>query len=181
MVNFSTDVFALLQLALAARSANVLVSEHEDELAVWHDDTSFFVTTDVTATPSNTAVFNSSCSLVVSTYANKPATKRCSTFKVPKLPKPLADSTNPATSSTFLLFEIDTMSSMANASVLLNVVVDSELDNENVNTATTMDSPVKAAVLLEYELLNVAAIDVTPLTVDDDTSYITEDTLVNVK
>ena len=174
-------MLALLQVALAARSDNVLVSEHEDELAVWHDDTSFFVTTDVTATPSNTAVFNSSCSLVVSTYANKPATTRCSTFNVPKLPKPLADSTNPATSSTFLLFEIDTMSSMAKASVLLNVVVNSALHTENVNTATTMDSPVKAAVSLEYELLNVAAIDVVPLTVDDDTSYITEDTLCNVK
>jgi hypothetical protein len=70
---------------------------------------------------------------------------------------------------------------MANASVLLSVDVDNELDNVNVNTATTMDSPVKAAVLLEYELLNVAAIDVTPLTVDDDTSYITDDTLCNVK
>ena len=149
LVTFSTAEFALLQLALAARSDTVLVSEQEDEPAVWHDDTSFFVIADVTATPFNTAVFNSSCSLVVSTYASKPATKRCSTFNVPKAPKPFTDNTKPATSSTFLLFEIDTMSSMANASVLVNVVVDSELDTENVNTATTMDSPVKAAVLLE--------------------------------
>jgi hypothetical protein len=73
------------------------------------------------------------------------------------------------------------MSSMANASVLLSVVLASEPDTLNDNTATTIDSPVKSSVWSEYELLNVAAIDVTPLTVDDDTSYITDDTLSSVK
>ena len=155
------SVFSLLQATAELAKLTVPdASSHEPLPCVWHEVIPFLVMADVTATPSSTAVLTISCSSA--TNACSPTVEASSTARVPDSAKPALLNTSPATSSTFLLFVIDTMSSMARVNASESVVADREPSAEKDSTASSRASPVNASVLDANSLLKVATIDTAP-------------------